>query len=305
MKASRTSPYPKKPSSQFATPAFYWRGGDVLREREYLADEYKKALSDYRKAEMECKEVEKSLSSASETLQEREAISSTLANYLDADAEGNQTEQMYKRQLSEIEQQIKDAEIELQEIRAIQHPAVASSLQREKAYLQLEMQRVNKAIELSRDQKDDDKRKLAELTISKKFQQALDIEEKNIELNKKKSFLRQLVNRNKKEFDSTKPVIGGQITEEAKSEKQVLQSQIELEQSLDRAEEKKKRRPQKWNMQIDRLLAELEELNERMYDLGMNDYTVDMEELRRKYQEDENENEGKNKNTNEEEDKAE
>lgn len=301
---SRTSPYPKKPSSQFATPAFYWRGGDVLREREYLADEYKKALTDYRKAELECKEVEKSLSSATETLQEREAISSTLANYLDADSEGNQTEQMYKRQLSEIEQQIKDAENELQEIRAIQHPAVASSLQREKAYLQLEMQRVNKAIELSRNQKEEDKRKLAEMTISKKFQQALDIEEKNIELNKKKSFLRQLVNRNKKEFDSTKPVVGAQISEEAKSERQVLQSQIELEQSLDRAEEKKKRRPQKWNMQIDRLLAELEELNDRMYDLGMDDYTVDMEELRRKYQEN-GDDDNSNKNSNEEEEKPE
>ena len=298
---SRTRPYPKRPSSQFAAPAFYWRGGDVHREREYLADEYKKALADYRKAELEYKEVEKTLSEASETLQEREAISDTLANYLDQDSEGNQTEHNIKKQLSEIEKEIKQKEVELQQARAVHHPAVTSGLQKEKAYLQLETQRVTKAIELAREQQANDRRKLAELSISKKYQQALDVEEKNLELSKKRQYLRQLVNKTKKGFDSTKPVIGGPTSTDAKNEKQALLSQSEAEQSLARAEEKKKRRPQKWNMRIDRILSQLEDLNNIMYDLDIKSYAVDIDSLRQKYQ---GSDESK-KNNEEEEDKAE
>jgi hypothetical protein len=40
-------PYSKPPTSHYAMPAFYWRGGDVLREREYMTDEYRNAFADH------------------------------------------------------------------------------------------------------------------------------------------------------------------------------------------------------------------------------------------------------------------
>jgi hypothetical protein len=72
-------------------PPFYFR------ERKYLAEEYKKALADYRRAEYELHQVEDR-----ETLHEREGYTTALANYLDADTEGNQTEQEYKRHLMRL-----------------------------------------------------------------------------------------------------------------------------------------------------------------------------------------------------------
>ena len=290
---SRTRPYPTRPSSQFAAPAFYWRGGDTLHETETLSDNYKKALSDYRKAELEVKEIERRINDAKQTLHERETMSNTLVNYLDQDADGNNAEIGYKKQLIEVQQAIKDAESELQWLKRLQHPGVASSLQKEKACLMIDMQRQVKEIEMARAQHENDLRKVAEIEISPKYQSALELEGKFSELQKKKNFLRQLVNKNKKDFEMTKPVRKTHIDEQnlrsrdSRSERATLLSNIDVEQSLDRANEKKKRREAKWNNQIERLINQLEDLNTRMEELGIEDETVDIDEIRRRYQEEE------------------
>lgn len=277
------APYPKRQSAQYKAPAFYWRGGDILKEREYLADEYKKALADYRKAEYELKMIEDELANANETLHEREGYTTALANYLDADAEGNQTEQDCKRQLADLELEIQEAEAELQQVKAVHHPAVSSGLQKEKAYLTIEMQRTVKAIDLTSEQQNDEKRKLAEISISKKYQTAVDLETKMMEMRRKSQFLRSLVNKNKKDFDNTKPVQTIH-TDNARQERSVMSQVIDANYSLTRTTEKEKRRPGKWNNEIDRILIQIEDLNQRMSELGMNeDQMVDIEALREKY----------------------
>lgn len=277
------APYPKRQSAQYKAPAFYWRGGDILKEREYLADEYKKALADYRKAEYELKMLEEELANANETLHEREGYTTALANYLDADAEGNQTEHDCKKQLAELELEIREAEVELQQVKAVHHPAVASGLQKEKAYLTIEMQRTIKAIDLTSEQQNDEKRKLAEISISKKYQTSVDLETKLMEIRRKSQFLRNLVNKNKKDFDNTKPVQAIQ-TPNARQERSVMSQVIDANYSLTRVNEKSKRRPGKWSAEIDRILTQIEDLNQRMSELGMSeDQMADIESLREKY----------------------
>lgn len=277
------APYPKRTPSQSHTPAFYWRGGDILREREYLADEYKLALADYRRAEFELKQVQEGIEEASETLHEREGYTTALANLLDADVEGNQTEQDSKRRLIELEAEIKDAEAELQEARAVHHPAITSGLQKEKAYLKIEMQRTEKAIELTREQEEDEKKKLAKIVITQRYQTAVDLETKLGSLQRKANFLRGLVNRTKNEFDNVRPVTTVQ-TDEARLERNALTGMIDPQYTVLRGDERNKRRPTKWKNVMERLFWRIDELNARMYDLAIDEsHIVDVEALREKY----------------------
>jgi chromosome segregation ATPase len=279
----KKTPYPKKPPSQYKTPPFYFRGGDILREREYLADEYKKALVDYRRAEYDLRQVEEELMNDHETLHEREGYTTALANYLDADTEGNQTEQEYKRRLMRVEADIKKLEAELQQARGVHHPAVAANLQKERAYLAIEIQRTQKAVELTDEQRDGEKRKLAEVEISPRYQTVVDLETKVLDLNRKYQFLRSLVSKYKKEFDATRTVPPSQ-TDEARLERAAFASLVDAKYSLTRADEKAKRKPGKWREQIDRLLLEIEDLNERMTDLAMpEDQLVDVDALRARF----------------------
>lgn len=276
------APFAKKPSSQYQRPEFYWRGGDELHEREYLADQYKKALTEYRKADFELKQVEQELADAHETLHDREGYTSALANYLDADIEGASQEIEYKKKLAELEQEIKDAEQELASVRAVHHPAVASSLQKEKAYLMIEMQRTTKSIELVNESQNNAKRQLAACTINKKYELANDLQIKYEQLARKKAFLRTLVNKNKKDFDNTKPVVSPQ-SDEAKTARAALTPQIELDQTIQREEEKKQRRPRKYENYIHHLIDFIEEQNERLTDLGLESEIIDTDALREKY----------------------
>ena len=279
---SSKAPFSKKPTSQHTKPEFYWRGGNALQEREYLADEYKKALAEYRKVEFEYRQLERECAEKSQVLNEREQYTSALANYLDADAEGGQAEQDIKKQLAELETDIQESEIELQEAKQVHHPAVASGLSKEKAYLLIEMQRNTKAIDLANEQHENGVKQLAACMVSSKYKNACDLEAQRSELVSKKNFLRSQVNKYKKEFDITKPC-PTQQSSEAKMQRSVLSPQVDLDIVLERGEEKKQRRNKKYGNRISRIIDQIEELNERMMDLGMDDDVVDTEELRNRY----------------------
>jgi hypothetical protein len=258
----------------------------VLREREYLQDEHIKALTDYRRAELELRQLEADIARDNETLHEREGYTDALANLLDADTEGNQTEHGYKKRLVELEAQIKEAEENLRKAKEVHHPALASSLQKEKAYLAIEMQRTGKAIELTREQEDSDIDKLSRINIGQKYQTSLDLETKAMVLQKKSQFLRKLVNKTKKEFDQTRPIPPLQ-TPEARTERYALSNLIDVRYSESRMDEKVGRRPSKWHYELERRIFQIEELNDRIRNLGMGEGDlVDTQALRNEYLED-------------------
>lgn len=253
-----------------------------MKEKEYLTDEYRKALTDFRKAEFELKSLEVEFQQAQETLREREEYTSALANYLDSDAEGGQKESDYKKRLAELEEEIRQAELELQEVKAVHHPAVASGLQKEKAYLLIENQRAAKAIDLANEQGDNTKKQLAACMASNKYRNAKELEGKQAELVKKRSYLRGQVNQIKKEFDDTKPVSLPQSKESREARSSML-PMVDIQEKLNREKEKKQRRPKKWDARIARMIDDIEELNERLTDIGLQDEVVDVEALREKY----------------------
>lgn len=253
-----------------------------MKEKEYLTDEYRRALTDFRKAEFELKTIEAEFQQAQETLREREEYTSALANYLDSDAEGGQMESEYKKRLAELEEEIRQAELELQEAKSVHHPAVASGLQKEKAYLLIENQRATKAINLANEQGDNTKKQLAACMASNKYRNARELEGKHQELVKKRGYLRGQVNQIKKEFDDTKPVSLPQSKESREARTSML-PMVELQEKLNRENEKKQRRPKKWDARISRMIDDIEEMNERLTEIGLQDQVVDVEALRAKY----------------------
>jgi hypothetical protein len=272
----------KKVSSPYKQETYYWRGGDVLREKEYLIDEFKKATEEYRLRESELKQVESELREAEETLREREEYTNALAGFLDSDAEGGQQESYFKKRLAFIECEISEAESELQETRAVHNPAVSSGLQKEKAYLIIDNQRLYKAIELAVEEYENSKRQTAACMASNKYDTVFELEGRLQELQRKKGFLRQLVSQKKKDFDSTRPIAPSQSSE-SRTERNILISGSDTELVVQRQEERRQRNPKKWDHRLNRLIEFIEELNDRLFDLGLDEDVVDTSSLRSSY----------------------
>jgi hypothetical protein len=275
-------PFARKPPSKCKQEPYYWRGGDVLREREYLADEFKKALYDYRLAEFNLKQSEQELKQKNDLLYERDQYTQALAGFLDGDSEGGQIEGEYKRRLIAIEEEMALAERELRDARAIHHPAVASGLQKEKAYLIIENQRTSKAVDLADEQTLNAKRQLAACTVSNKYRTILAYEVKLTDLLRKKKFLRERVIQNKFDFDALRPVIAAQ-TPEAVQERNALFACIKPSEELKKLEDKLVQHPKKFEFRLHRVIEDIEELNGRLLDLGLTANVVDVNELRAKY----------------------
>ena len=282
------APFSKRAPSRSTKEEFYWRGGDSLREKEYLKDEYKKAMADYRKAQMEYQKVNQELQKTNEQLKERESYTNALSSYLDNDTEGSTQEQEYKRKLTELEAEIKKKEDELAEARAVHHPAVSGALSKDKAFMMIEIQRQTKTLDLREEQNEENKKKLASCTVNPKYTNAVLLEGEIEKLNRKKAFLRSQVNKRKQEFDALTSQANNQqqsrnLSQVNKEDRQNAIEVAELELTLNRLKEREQRRTNKWNMEANNLIKYIEELNERMKDIGIESECVDVDQLKEKY----------------------
>ena len=260
------APFGKRAPSRTTKEEFYWRGGDSLREKEYLQDEYKRAMADLRKAKLEYQKVEQELQKTNEQLKERESYTNALSSYLDNDTEGSTQEQEYKRKLGELETEIKKKEEELADARAVHHPAVSASLAKEKAFMMIEIQRQTKTLDLREEQNETNKKQLAACTVNPKYTNAVLLEGEIEKLNRKRAFLRSQVNKRKQEFDALTSQGNQQqnrgLAQVNKEERQNAIEVAELELNLNRLKEREQRRTNKWNMETNNLLKYIEELNE-------------------------------------------
>jgi hypothetical protein len=58
---------------------------------------------------------------------------------------------------------------------------------------------------------------------------------------------------------------------------------VELDEKENRINEKKARRPKKWELRIRRMIGAVDELNQRMLDIGLKDDVVDTDALASQY----------------------
>jgi hypothetical protein len=281
---NRRAPSGKRAPAQWKKEDYYWRGGDVHQEKEYLLEEFKKATREYRKAEWELQHIQKDIQQASETLSEKEEYTQALAGFLDSDTAGGMIEVDVKKKLVSLQQQINVADQELQQLRARQNPAVAGSLLKEKAYLLIENQRVDKAVDIAKSERETASLNWAGTLAGERYHAALMLNIKVRELSQKCKYLRRLVRVSKEEFDKTPTISGSPPSEpDACEQRNALRKGIEIDEIVRRIEEKKERRPKKWNDRLNRLVDCLGELNDVMAELQMEEEMVDIEAIRQHY----------------------
>lgn len=294
--------FEKRPPSQFQQSKFYFRGGDVLREQEYLQDQYKKALAEYRTAQANLKYIENQVRDASDVLSDQEGYTNALASFLEADTESSKKEIKMKQRLRELEAEIDQANREIAALKATQNQATLAILQKEKAYYLIEIQRGNKMIENYNLQSSNAIKQIAACTINKKYRDALNLEYQVSKTNQKKNYLKHQIQSLKNEFDSKRRIITCSDNE-SKAIRSAMIENIEPKIYLMRLKEKEERRKVKHEQHIDNLINQIEELNQRMLEIGMEEEDqVETEELRKRcvnedysdVDEEENENENKN-----------
>jgi hypothetical protein len=274
------APLAKPRTSPCFRPAFYWRGGDALREREYIADEFRKALIAHRKAEADLAKVEAQIRTVAQTLSERDGYTAALAGYLDGDTDGFAEENLLKADLAQVERDLADAQQELKRKRAMQSPGVTCALQKEKAYYLIEIERQIKAIENCGEGIERSRIGLATVAISPRYQTGFDLEFKEHRVNEKRRYLRALVNRRKKALES-RPPLEPLYSNETRTMRLAMQTGVGERLRYLRLRERQEQRPAKHRQELSLLIGQIEELNTRMTELGADDCELeDTEALR-------------------------
>lgn len=279
MLEEKAKQFEKRPPSQFQQAKFYFRGGDVLREQEYLQEQYKKALSDYRAAQQNLKFIENQVRDATDVLADQEGYTNALASFLEADAESSKKEVAMKQRLRELESEIEQSNQEISVIKATQNAATLAILQKERAYYLIEIQRGYKMIENYNSQNINSVKQIAACTINKKYRDALDLEYQLNKTNQKKNYLKHQLQKVKNDFDSKRRIIPGSDSE-SKLIRAAMLANIEPKIQLIRLQECEERRKTKHEQHIDNLINQIEELNERMIEIGIEDEQIETGELR-------------------------
>lgn len=274
--------FEKRPPSQFQQSKFYFRGGDVLREQEYLQEQYKKALADYRAAQANLKYIENQVRDATDVLTDQEGYTNALASFLEADTESSKKEVAMKQRLRELESEIDQANQEIAALKATQNQASLAILQKEKAYYLIEIQRGNKMIENYKEQSDNAIKQIAACTINKKYRDNLDLEYQVSKTSQKKTFMKHQLQKVKNEFDSKRRIIPCSDNE-SKAIRAAMLANIDLKKELILLQEREERRKTKHEQHIDNLINQIEELNQRMSEIGIEEEEqVETDELRKR-----------------------
>ncbi|KAH0794202.1 Psp-related protein [Histomonas meleagridis] len=265
--------FAKKQPAKCRTTDFFWRGGDPLREQEYLIEEYKKALAEFRQSEAQLKAAKKDVNDAQDVLNEREGYAIALASYLEQDTTYSRKERELRAELSDLESEIEKKDRELRVIKSIHNPATSSALVKENATYMIEIQRGNQTIENYRSQQDEYKRQMAACTVNNRYRHALELEYERDRTQNKKIHLHKIVNSTKNEFEEQK-IIKILQDPDSRIERNALQRLVPLEVEIALLEEKLNLHPTKHDNYLSLLIDQIEELNSRMEEIGLGDEVV-------------------------------
>lgn len=279
MTEDQNKQYTKRAPAQYKRQEFYFRGGDVLREQEYLQEEFKKALSDYRIAQQHLRQLQEEVQDATEILAEREGYTNALANYLERDTQAATTEEQMKKRLSRLEMEIADVEAALRVVKSYHNPAALASLQKEKAHYMIEIQRGRRTIDSYSEQSNEATRQISACTVNGRYREARNLEYAARKTQNKKLYLRRLVQDLKKEFDTIKPITPLQ-DKDSRLYRSYLSNNIQNNIILLRTKECEKTHLDKHRKHILDLLDQISELNDRMDEIGIPNDKVNIDEFK-------------------------
>jgi hypothetical protein len=271
--------YAKRAPSQFRTPEFYFRGGDILKEQEYLREEVRKARAEWQSSKRRLDQLDLDVADATEVLRQREGYTQALASYLEQDVSSAQQEIELKSQLVQLEADIEELQNHLSEVKSKHNPAAPASLQKETGYYLIEIQRGQQEIRQNNELSDERRRQIAACTVHPSYRKALSLEAEIDRLSTKRHNIQLLVQTAHAKMESYRPVMQREDGE-SRGERNVLRKNIRTRINFARMKERKGAREQKRRARLMWMLTEIEELNERMLDVGLDAEVVETSELR-------------------------
>lgn len=280
---NKKTPFQLKTSFRSKISDFYWRGGDSLKEREYIIDQYDRALREKTQKELELQKLEAEIESAKKMLSMAEGYTASLAVMMDDDAAGVQEEASLKKELADIEKQIDECENELKVYTSLQNPALASSLQKERAHYLLEIQKDEKELEEIHANSEELKRELKDYQLSQNYERIYNYELKHVKLFKKGNALRKILNQIKNEFDITKQPRNIPNSADAIEARNMYNKGLNTAIEIEMLDLKLKRMKSKHITEIGFYISIINEINHRLKENNKSDECVDIEELKSKY----------------------
>jgi hypothetical protein len=273
--------FEKPPPAQYQRPEFYWRGGDILKEQETLAHEYKNALTDFRLAQHRLQALQNEVSECTTILQEQDGYTRSLAAFLERDTRSFERTVQLKEYLASLEADIANNIPVLAELRRMQRPAAIGTLQKELAGYLLQIQEDNKTIENCVEDQNEFKRQIAACTVHNRYREAVLLDHELERVGEKKQRLRALLGKTRIEFERLRalPLL---VDPESSEERVRLRQNSDKNIEWLRARERVDSRPSKQRGKLENLLGQIRELNERMIDVGLEQEVVDVEEVRKR-----------------------
>lgn len=276
----KKEPFAMKPPSQYTRPNFYWRGGDVFNEQEYLLEEHKKALKDYKEALKKQKRLEQEIQIATELLIERDGYNDALVQFLEGKFDESNKEQKLRTELQVLEDDINDKERTLSEVKGSQNVSFSDSLAKERAYYLIEIQRHQKTDNILLNGYDKQIQQLTACLVNAGYQENRILEFKLNHYKNLNGYLKNEVNKMKAIIDKTKPDAPDRGYE-ANTQRKMMNMNIDQKIMNYRLKLKKGTRIRKHKAYLDHLLSVISELNECMEFLEMStDDMCDLDSLR-------------------------
>jgi hypothetical protein len=269
----------KRPPGQFRVPPFYWRGGDVLTEQEFLREEYRSALAELRSVQQRLHLVNADVSEAASVLREREGYTNALAAFLEQDVSCAKQETELRETLRQIEGEIESVHARLTALREEQNPAAAGALRKEHAYYWIEIQRGQQEIQTGIDKANEAKRQMAACMVNRRYRDAIRIGEEYRRLGEKGKRLRVVTRKAQLQFQAMQPTTPLQDAE-SREEREALRRNLDAAMELMKMEDRRARRKAKRRAQLAFWIGQIEELNDRMRDIGAEGSVVNAVELR-------------------------
>jgi hypothetical protein len=208
-----------------------------------------------------------------------DAYTNALAAFLERDVSASEKECELKGYYRSLEAEIHMEQQRLDVIRKVHNPAALAALHNECAFYLMEIQSRRRTLAVAVEQQNEAMRQRAACTVNGQYREALDLEGELQRVLNKKLHLRLLVAKTKIEFETIRPT-PPERDPESDAERVAMRARIKLSIERMRQQERRKTRPPKRAIAVNRLLAQIEELNARMRDIGLDGEIVDTAELR-------------------------
>lgn len=261
----------KKEPPRYMKQEFYFRSGvDPLKEEEYIEAEYRTALAEYRKVIMQRDLLRKEISKYSEILEEKEGYTAALNMYLDDKDDTTQEESKMKKDLTFLESFMLERESELHETRAMLNPIVAGTLKTEKQNLLNDIQKLETCLEEKVNGDVETLNQLCACYCSEQYFRNKELELKYSIVKKKNKYLRDTISEIKRTIDSL-PSISIDNSSNSVNQRNSMLALLNKKCDILRAKYIQRSRGEKHSQYINLLFSYIEELNDRMRDLGFDE----------------------------------